>query len=208
MILQPAAGIILAAGRAERFGGAKLLAPLAGRPVIAWVVAAALASRLDRVLLVAGPDPQPLRGAIASLPRSGAVTIVSNPHPERGQSASLRAGLAPLAEECPAAVFLLGDQPLVTARLIDRLLDGLETPGRTIAVPVCRGRRGNPVAFARRHYPEILAVTGDEGARRVIAAHPEAVHEIAVDDARLFIDVDTPADLARIRAILSTGSPP
>jgi molybdenum cofactor cytidylyltransferase len=206
--IHPIAGIVLAAGRARRFGRPKLLAPLAGRPVIEWVLRAALASRLDRVLLVAAPAPEPLAEAVAAMDLPAAVEMVLNPAPDEGQSASLRAGLDRVAGPCPAVVFLLGDQPLVSPALIDRVIAGLEGSGRSICLPVHRGRLGNPVAFTRRHYAEILALRGDVGARSVVAAHPEARVEVEVADPRVFLDVDTPADLAAAAALLAAGAPP
>jgi molybdenum cofactor cytidylyltransferase len=96
-------------------------------------------------------------------------------------------------------VILLGDMPQIDAKLIDRLVAAFDPEkGALVVVPTIEGRRGNPVIWARRFFPELMAVTGDVGARHIIANVAEAVAEVPVSDPAITVDVDTPDVLARI----------
>ena len=197
----PVAGIVLAAGESRRFGRPKQLAPFHGRCLLKWVLEAALASELDRVVLVLGRDHAAILEALGPAGRHAKLEVALNPDAHAGQSTSLRTGLLKVSARYPAVVFLLADQPLVDALLINRLIAGLRGSARNICVPVHRGRRGNPAAFTRFFYPRLLGISGDKGAREVIAAHPEEVLAVEVEDSALFADIDTPADLARLEAL-------
>src|SRR6201999_1406725 len=81
-----------------------------------------------------------------------------------GLSASLKAGIAAVPPDCAAAIVCLGDMPLVTGRMIDRLMSMYDADeGRLIALPTYRGKQGNPMLWDRRFFPEILDITGDSG---------------------------------------------
>jgi len=192
------AAVVLAAGRSRRMGAAnKLLSPVEGRPMVAHAAAAALGSRANPVVVVTGHEAEAIRAALAGLD----VAFVHNPDYAAGMSGSLRAGIAALPADIDGAVICLGDMPRVTAALIDRLIDAFDPDaGRAICVPVYRGKRGNPVLWAARFFPEIDRLTGDVGARHLLAAHDSAVFEVACDDDSVLIDVDTPEILARLDA--------
>ncbi len=190
------AAVVLAAGRSRRMGEEnKLLSPIAGRPMVAHAVEAALRSRADPVVVVTGHDGEAVRAALAGLD----VRFVDNPDYAAGMSTSLRAGLAALPEDIDGAVICLGDMPRVSAALIDRLIESFDADaGRAICVPCHRGRRGNPVLWAARFFPEMARLSGDRGARRLLVAHDASVHEVAWEDDGVLIDVDTPEMLARL----------
>jgi molybdenum cofactor cytidylyltransferase len=125
-------------------------------------------------------------------------------------SASLRAGIRALSPKADAAVVMLGDMPQVSAPLIQRLIAAYNPlEGRSIVVPTVAGKRGNPVLFDRRYFPEMLELEGDVGARHLIGAHDDQVAELAVDDAAVFTDVDTPEAYDRLLAQkVSEGAAP
>lgn len=179
------AGVVLAAGAGSRFGATahKLLASFRGRPVVAWAVEAALAAGLDGVVVVAGAvDLAPV------LP--GEAVVVHNPAWAEGQATSLRAGIAWCeAAGRRAAVVGLGDQPLVPAETWRAVAACEDAP---IVAARYGGRRRNPVRLDRSVWP-LLPTSGDEGARVLMAAHPELVAEL--DCAGDPLDVDTVADL-------------
>lgn len=193
------AAVVLAAGRSSRFraaGGAeetKLLAEIAGKPIILRVVETALASRARPVIVVVGHASGAVKDALAGSP----VTIAFNPDFETGIASSLKLGLASTPVDSDGAVILLGDMPNVASRLIDDLISALEARPQARAVaPAHDGRRGNPVLIARALFDKAMRLAGDVGARHLLAALPPGdIAEIAGASSVTF-DVDTPADLS------------
>jgi len=197
------AAIILAAGSSSRMGAGrhKLLLPLGDRPVLAHVVMATLASRARPIVIVLGHQAEQVRTQIAPFTGSPAVIIVENPHYLQGMSTSLYAGLQTLAQNentqgqalhsLAGAIILLGDQPLMTPQIIDALITCKQTTDKRIIAPLYNGKRGNPVVFDASLFPELLQVSGDEGARSVIERHRQEVATIELSDAVASYDVDT-----------------
>ncbi|WAC26003.1 molybdopterin-binding/glycosyltransferase family 2 protein [Ancylobacter sp. SL191] len=188
-----AGAIVLAAGRGTRMPHAhKLTADLGGAPLLRRAVQAALASRARPVIVVTGHEAEKVRAALAGLD----VSFVHNLAYAEGLSTSLRAGIGALPPEVDRAVVLLGDMPKVEAGLVDRLAGAINlAEGRLVAVPVSEGRRGNPVAWSRALFADLMALTGDVGARHLIAANAEAVVEVTVEGEGAFLDIDTREEL-------------
>jgi OHCU decarboxylase len=171
----------------------KLFAEVDGTPMVARAVDAALASQAGPVIVVVGNDAGRVRAALAGRE----VTIVENRGFADGLSSSLRAGLAALPAGADAAVVLLGDMPRVGAHHLDRLIGAFDPlEGRAICVPRSHGRRGNPVLWCAAYFPELSALTGDAGARALIAGYPDRKIEVEMPDDGVLVDVDTPAELA------------
>ena len=189
-------GVILAAGRSARLGRPKQLLPLAGQPLLVHVLRHAAASALDEVILVLGHEA----AAIAAAVGDWGQRLVLNPDHAAGQSTSLRAGLAALDPATNGALFLLGDQPQVGPTVIDGLIAAHSARGGRIMVPRYGGQPGNPVLFARALFPELARVTGDEGARSVVRAHPNDVIHVDVGPGPPPRDVDTEEDYAALLA--------
>lgn len=189
------AGLVLAAGAGTRLGTPKALVDLGGRSLLDRAVATLREGGCDPVLAVLPPG----------LPVPTGVDAVPNPAWRTGMGSSLRLGLSRLTSD--AVVVLLVDTPLVGPGAVRRLASA-HAAGAGVAVATYAGRRGHPVLLAREHWEEVarLAV-GDGGARAFLAAHPSLVTEVACDGTGDPADVDTPEDLARVRAALS-GAPP
>jgi molybdenum cofactor cytidylyltransferase len=194
MSTNPVAALILAAGASTRLGRPKQLLDWGGRPLVRVAAEMALAARLDPVLVVVGGARAEVEGALAGLP----LRIVANPDYAAGQSTSLHAGIAALGIDGDAVVVLLGDQPFVSAAIVERLVAEWRASAAPIVAPVYAGQRGNPVLFARAVFPELLAIQGDQGARAVLAADPARVRLVAFDDARPLADIDTLEDYERL----------
>ncbi|MGQ3354289.1 MAG: NTP transferase domain-containing protein [Phreatobacter sp.] len=188
------AAIVLAAGRSTRMGGPnKLLAEIAGRPLVRHAAEAALGAGLAAVLVVTGHQEAAVRAALAGLP----VRFVHNADFAEGLSTSLRSGIAALGEDIDGAVVLLGDMPRISSGLVGRLAAAFApAEGRHIVVPVAGGRRGNPVLWGRRFFAELLKVSGDQGGRAVLAGAPEVVAEVPAETDDVHLDLDTPEALA------------
>lgn len=187
------AALLLAAGEGRRMGGPnKLLAELGGRSLVRRAAEAALASRARPVVAVTGHQGDRIAEALQGLD----LRIESNPDYADGLSTSLRRGLAALPPEAEGVLVLLADMPFVTASVLDRLIAAFESEARPpIVVPTAGGRRGNPVLWPRRFFPELLMLEGDVGARQLLQLHAEAVQFVEVGQAAA-IDLDTPEALA------------
>lgn len=188
------AAVILAAGRSTRMGGPnKLLAELNGRTLVRIVAEQALASKAAPVIVVTGHQGAEVEAALKGLK----VQFVHNPDFAQGLARSVKAGIQAVPDNADGALVCLGDMPLIDARLIDRLVEAFAPDrGSLIVAPVAGGRRGNPVLWSRRFFPELMTLDGDIGARHLIAQHAEAVAEIEVDGKSAFLDIDTPEMLA------------
>lgn len=184
--------MVLAAGASRRFGTQKLVAPLNGKPVVRWTVERVLASRVTDVVVVLGHEGDAVRSALLGL---SARTVV-NDRFRSGMSASIAAGLAALAPATPGALIVLGDQPGVSPRVLDDLIAAHESSAESIIVPVYRGTRGNPVLFPASLFADVMATTGDTGARDVVLRHADRVRELELD-LPMPPDIDTAADLPR-----------
>lgn len=189
--------VLLAAGRSTRFGASnKLLADLEGEALVRQTANAILKSSARPVIAVTGHMADAVRTALTGLD----LTIVHNPDFRDGLSASLKTGLKALPAGLDGVIIALGDMPRITGAMLDRLIAGFAPKeGRAIIVPVHQGKRGNPVLFASELIEEMLAVAGDTGARHIIGQHVDEVAEVDLDTDAIFIDVDTPEALARVK---------
>jgi molybdenum cofactor cytidylyltransferase len=194
------AGIVLAAGRSTRMGGPnKLLEEINGRPLVRIAAEQLIASQARPVIVVTGHQRERVERALAGLP----VKLVHNGDFAEGLSTSLKAAINMVPAEADGAVVTLGDMPQVSARLIDRLIAAFDPAhGAFVVVPTLDGKRGNPVLWSRRFFPDLMALDGDIGARHLIATYAEAVTEVPVADAAALTDVDTPEALIAVRAAM------
>jgi len=195
------AAVVLAAGLSRRMGQAKLLMPVGGRAIVRYVVESVLAGGVDSVWVVTGADVEPIEAALAGLE----VQIAVNPAPEEGQASSLRAGIAALPASVDAVLIALGDQPSLAPSIIPALLAARRTSPKLIVAPRYRDGQGNPVLFKREIFPELLRLTGDQGARPIIQKEPARVEWVELD-LPMPPDVDTLDDYEKIRANLRAGN--
>jgi molybdenum cofactor cytidylyltransferase len=195
------AAIILAAGSSSRMGAGrhKLFLPLGERPVLVHVLEAVLAAQTHPIVLVLGHQADQARTLLDPYLHTPDLQVIENAAYKQGMSTSLRAGLQALTDpngriaqkHIGGAIILLGDQPLITTRIIDSLVTIWQTGGKRIVTPLYNGKRGNPVLFSADLFPELANVTGDEGGRSVIERHRQEVVTVEMEDARASFDVDT-----------------
>jgi molybdenum cofactor cytidylyltransferase len=189
------AALVLAAGQSSRMGGRnKLLQEVDGQPLLLHAVDAAAGSRARPVVVVTGHAP----AEVTALLPDRDIQTVHNPAYASGMASSLRAGLSALPGDVDGVVVLLGDMPGVDADTVDRLIAAFNPDrGAAIVAASAGGRRGNPVLLARRFFPEIREIEGDQGAKPILQAYPDQIR--LVDCGAAFTDLDTPEALDAYR---------
>lgn len=189
------ASIVLAAGGSSRLAPRnKLLELVGGQAIVARVVGAAIASGANPVVAVTGFDAARIAAAL----EGQNVAVARNPAFAEGLSGSLRTGLKALPADCDGTLVLLGDMPAIDGSVLDALMAAFAATD-AICVPVHQGQRGNPILWGATYFAEMMTLTGDVGAKQLLARHEDRVIDVPVASSGIFADVDTPADLARLK---------
>ena len=193
----PVSAVLLAAGASSRMGAEnKLLLPWGDKPVLEVVVNALAGAPLHEVVVVVGHEAETVAAVLEPYP----VRVVANSGFAAGMAASLRTGIEAVDAAASGYLVALGDMPGITAGLVDLLCRRFAEAGESaILLPVDKGRRGHPVIFARGFRQELLALSGDRGARSVVERHPGCVVEVPVSDSGILADVDTPEEYRNLR---------
>jgi CTP:molybdopterin cytidylyltransferase MocA len=189
------AGVVLAAGGGSRFGGAKQLAELDGRPLLEHAIRSIEAvPAIERVVVVLGARADEVRAGVDL----GATEVVVCEDWAAGQSASLKTGIAAIAGDADAAVITLGDMPRVTPQVISRFADlAAEHGARARARAVYDGVPGHPVVLGSAYFDAVAEIEGDIGARELLRSI--GVERIDCSGLCSAVDIDTPADLEALR---------
>lgn len=209
----PVLGLVLAAGGSTRMGRPKQLAELDGRPLLAHVLAAVdaapadggsggLRSRppVDRVVVALGGAADAVLERV-DLGRAEPLVVEGW---AAGMGHVLASTLAQAGDDWEAVVVLLGDQPLVPGGAVARVVEAWRAGAGPVVTATYGGRPGHPKLFDRRLLPDLLRLTGDTGARDLLATHPDRVHRVEVGDLGSDADVDVEADLVRVGHLLTT----
>jgi molybdenum cofactor cytidylyltransferase len=194
-VIEPVAGIILAAGEAKRFGRPKQLLEYRGQPFVRCVVQSALTAGLSPVVVVTGANADDVEAALLGLP----VKTARNQDWQSGQSSSIRTGLQTLPANIGAGLFLLADQPQISPAVIRALMERHAQDLAPVVAPLVAGKRANPVLFDRFTFPSLTALTGDVGGRAIFSQYPPAY--LTWLDESLLVDIDTPADLKKLESM-------
>ena len=189
--------LILAAGQSRRMGSQnKLLAEINGKPMLRHTAEQALKSRAAAVFAVTGHEREKIQPLLDEM----GIPALHNPDYANGLSSSLKTGFRALAGKFEGILVCLGDMPLITAELFNTLIEAFDREeGRAIVVPTYQGKRGNPVLIASSFEADILAITGDIGAKSLIAENEPMVFNVEVGDNSIFADIDTPDALSNIQ---------
>lgn len=202
--------VVLAAGTSSRMEGRnKLLCRIDGVTMIERAVQAAAGSRCAQIVVVTGWQADRVEAALAAGPTGRPLAVVRNPQYATGLAGSLRCAVAALPASADAALVQLADMPWIGAALIDRVIGAFDPREPSIVVPVRDGRRGHPVLWPRRFFPSIAGLTGDVGARELLARHASETRTVQCDTDAIFQDIDTPEQLGEGAAAktLQTLSP-
>lgn len=188
--------VVLAAGASHRMGRAnKLTIPIDGTPMVARVVDALRESGVETIFVVTGHAAEEVRGALGDRD----VKLVHNPDHEEGMGSSVRTGIAAVGDDVDGVLIALGDMPWVSKEVIHRLVDAFSEGGDlSIYIPMFGRKRGNPVLWSSRHFPELRQLSGDVGGKALFHRHAAAICYVDVESASVNIDVDTPEALHQL----------
>lgn len=180
--------VLMASGFGRRFGENKLLYPVDGVPMAERAFRALPPALFDRAVVVSAcPE-------VLALADAAGYQSVFNPGAAEGKSASVRLGLARLTD-MDGALFAVCDQPWLRRESVERLLAGFTAHPDAICALSFAGRRGNPMVFPRALFPELLALTGEQGGGAVLRAHPQLLRLTEAASEQELRDVDTRGDL-------------
>lgn len=196
------AAIVLAAGESRRMGAHKMLLPFGRTTVIAHVVDRFLESAVGKVIVVVGHEAEKTAQALSGRK----VLIVENPGYAAGMLSSVRCGLGAVPARCRGIMVGLGDQPSISAALIDSLIDAFSKHNKGIVVPSFNGKRGHPLLFSKRYRAEILAGYDDVGLRGLLHDHEEDILEMEATTPCVLSDMDYPEDYLRETQAFETDS--
>lgn len=187
--------VVLAAGESSRMGRPKALLPIDGIRFIERIVTALKSSGVAKIIVVLGHNAEDMRRKIDDLP----VTIIINPEYKKGQLSSLQTAIhyletSPIGAGVDGILVHLVDHPYVNPQLVKLMIDRFEESGKLIVVPRFRGRRGHPVLFSKRLFPELRSAPMEQGAKTVVHAHQAETLEIETENEGVTIDIDTPEE--------------
>lgn len=186
-------GLVIAAGKSTRMGGfPKPLLQINGRSFVEEICSVLRCTSVTDTVVVVGYEHEEVTNRV----ELDSADVVVNPDYERGMLSSIQAGVQHIDGGGFDALLLWPvDYPVVTADIVDRLVDDFRTdPAPDIVVPTVQGDRGHPALFAASTFDRLMEAPHDQGARAVVYADDTTVTDVAVDDRRIHVDIDTPAE--------------
>ncbi len=188
------AAVILAAGESSRMGSPKALLPYQGRPFLEHLIEATRHPKVGITRIVLGANAEEIRSKLKLDPDM----VIVNPNWRQGQLSSIHAALRSLPEGGSDGMLLcLVDHPLVSVTLVGELIERFYTAGKSIVLPTHLDRRGHPVIFSSKLYPELLAAPLEQGARAVVWAHAAEVYELPTEEEGVVLNLNDPDTLSR-----------
>lgn len=193
-------GIVLASGFSRRMNRNKLALTIEGIPMIERVILAGVNSNLDEMLIIYR-DP-----SVKTVADQHKIKSVHNNNAIAGQSESIKLGINNSDGQSEAYLFLMGDQPFITAEIINQILQAHLNNKKNIVVPLYDGKKGSPVLFPDRYKEKLLAIKGDSGGRALIMDENNRVHYENIQDKRGGWDIDTWDEYLQIDLLAKEGN--
>ncbi|VAV92724.1 Molybdopterin molybdenumtransferase / Molybdenum cofactor cytidylyltransferase [hydrothermal vent metagenome] len=191
------AALILAAGQSRRMGqDNKLLLPYGEETVLSHVLTQVRQAGLENIYGVTGHQRQAIEQEFSR----HNVTAFHNDLYAEGMSTSVKLGIRSLPSDCDAVLIILGDMPNISADILKQIMAAYDPAcDRSIIIPTCNGKRGNPILWDRAFFSDFEELAGDMGAKKLLGDYPEFIHEVDVDSDVIFLDIDTYEAYARLK---------
>jgi molybdenum cofactor cytidylyltransferase len=189
--------ILLAAGESTRMGRTKQLLSFGESTIFGETVKNLLAAEIDELIIVLGHDAEKLKNSLTSSdPR---ITYVVNRQYREGISTSIKCGITSTNPETEAFLFALADQPLIRTEIMNLLIRRYTSGSTGIVTLAYRSARGHPVIISRKYQGDLLSLSGDVGARKILESHTDDVEIVEIDSPEILFDVDREEDYARLK---------
>ena len=200
--LETVAGVFLLAGSSSRMGFPKPLLPFGEQTLAALLLKQILNSDLSPVIVVLGHKAEEIKKEIQKINDPSRLKLIYNPEFKKGLSTSISIGLSQIDPSLSGVMFLMGDQPLLTTKVINKLIREFIKSPAPIVVPLYGKRPGNPVVFRTSIIPELLKVTGDTGGRELIKKYWDQVKTVSIRPQRIGWDVDIWEDYQKAKEFI------
>lgn len=182
--------IILAAGSSTRMGSQKMLLPFGESTILETVIQNILSSSVDSILVVLGANHEEIQEVIKPLP----VEVCINTNHHSGMLSSVMCGFSALPDDTSTVLIFLGDQPGISARVTNAVIDAYNESLHGIVIPVTNHRRGHPLLVDFKYKREIGRLDLEKGLRALMHHFPEDVLEVEVEEPGILLDIDTPEE--------------
>jgi molybdenum cofactor cytidylyltransferase len=192
-------GILLAAGESKRMGKPKLLLNLGKSNIINTTIENLLKSEIFELIIVLGHEAQKIECSLSEQDKR--IKFVTNENYREGMSTSIKCGVLTASKESEAFLIALGDQPLISPKIINRLIEKYQSSGVGIVTVMHQSLRGHPVIISKRYVQEILSLNGDIGARDLLKLHLDDTASINIESSEEFFDVDKTQDYEKLKRI-------
>jgi molybdenum cofactor cytidylyltransferase len=179
--------IVLAAGESKRMGFPKMLLDFNGKPMLECVIDNVSQSEVDDIVVVLGAYRDELEKIVLATSASSCY----NEDYKEGMLSSVKCGFRNLPSGTEAVLVFQGDQPLISAKLIDLVMEGYRNSGKGIIIPVHKNRRGHPLMVGKKYFSEIEKLSPDEGLRALSRKFSDDIYEVVTDEAGILRDFDT-----------------
>ena len=179
--------IVLAAGESSRMGSPKMLLDFNGRSMLECVIDNVSHSEVDDIVVVLGAYRDELEKIVSATSASSCY----NENYKEGMLSSVKCGFRNIPADTKAVLVFQGDQPLISAKVIDEVVEGYRNSGKGIIIPVHKNRRGHPLMVDRKYFDEIEKLSPDEGLRSLSRKFSDDIYEVVTDEAGILRDFDT-----------------